>query len=299
MTYANYMRLISAAALVAVAGCSVKETPGDAVAGADTGAAAPASTAAAANVVTVTASDYAFAAPDEIPAGLTTFKLVDSGKEVHHASLVRLKDGKTHADLVVAMKAMKPGMPPPAWIEPVGGPNAIVPGGESNATLMLEPGNYALVCFVLDANIVPHFMLGMTKGFTVTPASATSTASAPEPTADITVTLSDYKFDWSKPLTAGRHVIRVETAAGQPHEMTLFQIPPGKSLKDLEAWLPIMKGPPPAMPFGGVSGLVAGKPNYITVDLKPGDYAAVCFLEDHKDGKPHFMHGMTQAIKIT
>ena len=290
--------LFLATSLILAAACAAGETPGDAAVSADTGTAAPAGTAAP-NVVTITASDYKFAAPDQIPAGLTTFKLLDTGKEVHHASLIRLKDGKTYADMMATMKAMKPGTQPPAWIEPLGGPNGIVPGGESNATVMLEPGNYALVCFVPDANMVPHFMHGMTKGFTVTETSTTAAASAPEPTADITLTLSDYKFDWSTPLTAGPHVIRVETAAGQPHEVTLFQIPPGKTLKDLQTWLNGMKGEPPAMPIGGVSGLVAGKPTYFSVDLKPGDYAAVCFLEDHKDGKPHFVHGMTQAIKVS
>ena len=33
--------------------------------------------------------------------------------------------------------------------------------------------------------------------------------------------------------------------------------------------------------------------------MKPGNYAAVCFLEDAQDHKPHFMHGMTQAITIS
>lgn len=295
----KHLRVLSAMAFCTVAGCTAREGPADTAVTADSGAGAAASTPAVPNVVTITASDYAFAAPDEIPAGVTEFKLVDTGKEVHHATLIRLKDGKTHADLVAVMKAMKPGSHPPAWVELAGGPNAIAPGGESNATVMLEPGNYALVCFVPDAKMVPHFMLGMTKGITVLPASGTTTAMAPEPTADIMLTLSDYKFEWSKPLTAGRHVIRVETAAGQPHELTLFQLPPGKTMKDLEAWLPTMKGPPPAMPVGGVAGVVAGRANYITVNLQPGDYAAVCFLEDHKDGKPHFMHGMTQAIKVS
>ncbi|MEO5580203.1 MAG: hypothetical protein ABIR58_06050 [Gemmatimonadaceae bacterium] len=142
--------MISATAVVAVAGCSAREVPADAAVNADTGA------AATANVVTVTSTDYAFAAPDQIPAGLTTFKLVDNGKEVHHASLIRLKDGKTHADLVTAMKAMKPGTQPPDWIEPLGGPNAIVPGGESNATVMLEPGDYAAVCFLEDSTEGKH-----------------------------------------------------------------------------------------------------------------------------------------------
>jgi hypothetical protein len=247
----------------------------------------------------INATDYKFDAPAQIPAGLTTFTLADGGKEVHHASLIRITEGKTFADLTAAMKAMKPGATPPSWMVPVGGPNAIVPGGESNTTVNLEPGNYALVCFVPDAKMVPHFMLGMIKELTVTGTAPASAGQPAEPAADIRLVLSDYKFEWSTPLTAGPHTIRVETAAGQPHELTLFEIPPGKTMKDLEAWLLTLKGAPPAKPVGGVSGLVAGKPSFIKVDLKPGSYAAVCFLPDAKDHKPHFMHGMTQAITIS
>ena len=34
------------------------------------------------NVVTITTSEYAFGMPDTIPAGLTTFRLVNQGKEL-------------------------------------------------------------------------------------------------------------------------------------------------------------------------------------------------------------------------
>ncbi len=59
-----------------------------------------------------------------------------------------------------------------------------------------------------------------------------------------------------------------------------------------------MQGMPPALPLGGLSGVAAGRASYYSVDLKPGDYAIVCFLEDAKDGKPHFVHGMIQQIHI-
>src|SRR3989442_9806390 len=51
----------------------------------------PAARAGEPSVVTIIASDYAFGAPDTIPAGLTTFRLVNQWKELHHASLVRLR----------------------------------------------------------------------------------------------------------------------------------------------------------------------------------------------------------------
>jgi hypothetical protein len=160
----------------------------------------------------------------------------------------------------------------------------------------MQPGNYAIVCFVPDAKGVPHVMSGMSKALTVT---ENATANMSEPNADITVTLKDYQFDFSTPLTAGKHTLKIETAPGQPHEFTFFQLNPGKTPADLTKYVESdMKGPPPGVPIGGVSGVAAGMPTFYEVDLKPGDYAIVCFLQDAKDGKPHFMHGMIQQIKI-
>lgn len=288
-------RLLSLAAVVLLAACTAKESPSTTDSAA-TGAPA-ATTPAPANVVEITASEYKFEAPDQIPAGLTTFKLNDAGKELHHATLIRLDSGKTMNDLMEGMKNMKPGTPPPGWVIPAGGPNAAPPGSTSSLTTVLQPGNYALVCFIPDAKGVPHVMHGMAKALTVTP---NANANTTEPTADITVTLKDYQFDFSQPLTAGKHTLKFVTAPGQPHEFTFFMLQPGKKAEDIPKYVEGgMQGPPPGMPLGGVAAMAPGQPSYYEVDLKPGDYAIVCFLEDAKDGKPHFAHGMIQQIKIS
>ncbi|MEP6508658.1 MAG: hypothetical protein ABJC63_10575 [Gemmatimonadales bacterium] len=285
-------RLASIVALVTMGACSAKEEPKTAVVD-SSAAVAP----AAPNVVNITASEYKFDAPADVPAGMTTFTMTNSGKEMHQAALIKLDSGKTMDDLMAGMKAMKPGAPPPGWVIAAGGANAAAPTSSSSLTTNLQPGNYVLACFIPDAKGVPHVMSGMAKALTVTP---NATANTTEPTSDITVTLSDYKFDLSTPLTAGKHTLKIETAPGQPHEFTFFQLAAGKTPADLTKYVETgMKGPPPGMPLGGVAALGSGNPVFYTVDLKPGDYAIVCFLNDAKDGKPHYAHGMTQAIKIT
>lgn len=293
----NNMRVLVLGAAVVVAGCSAKDEP--AAAAGDSAAVPSASSTgtAPANEVTITATDYAFDAPDQIPAGLTTFTMVDSGKEVHHATLIKLDQGKTFDDLMAGFKMMKPGTRPPGWIILAGGPGAVAPGATSSLTTVLEPGNYALVCFVPDAKGVPHVAHGMARALTVTPAE---NANMTEPVADISVSLVDYKFNFSKPLTAGKHTLKIETGPGQPHEFVLFQLMPGKTAADIPKFIGAgAQGPPPGVPVGGVSGVAAGRASFYTVDLKPGEYAIVCFLEDAKDGKPHFVHGMIQQITIT
>jgi hypothetical protein len=249
------------------------------------------SSAGKANVVRVTGEDFSFNAPDEIPAGLTEFRFLNKGPALHHMAIVKLEDGKTFDDLRALLA--NPG-PAPAWIREIGGPNAPAPGLESNATLILEPGNYALICFV-DIGGPPHFMKGMVKPLRVIPATD---AAASKPDADITATLFDYNFKLSAPITAGTRTIRVDNAAKQHHEVELIQLNPGKTLGDLMSWLQKTEGPPPGKPIGGIAGLEAGASQYFTADFAPGDYALICFLPDAKDGKPHFMHGMMQQITV-
>lgn len=273
----------AASLVLALAACSGRESaPADS-------AVAPA--ASAPNVVTFTATDFAFDAPDTIPAGLTTIRLVNRGPDLHHAQLIRFTEGKTLADF---MQALQAGGPPPAWAEAVGGPNPPAPGEESNSTQNLEPGDYAVVCFVDTPDKVPHVAKGMTKAFTVVPSTSTAT----EPAADVTMRLSDYAFTMSDSLQAGMQTIRVENGAQQDHEVFLVQFAPGKTMADLIKWAETYQGPPPGKPMGGIAAIKSGAHAYFTVTLTPGDYGLLCFVPDAKDGKPHIAHGMARMVKI-
>jgi hypothetical protein len=244
--------------------------------------------------VEVTATDFAFEAPDTISAGATRFHLANHGKELHQAQLIRLDEGKTVKDLAEALK--KPG-PPPPWVRFVGGPNGIAPEQETNATAVLSPGRYAYLCFIPSPDGVIHAAKGMVRPFEVT--AATAHAATELPAADVTVKLVDYDFQLSQPLTAGRHTIMVENTGPQPHELVLLKVEPGKKVEDFVTWAETgMKGPPPAMPVGGVVFLDKGGRGTFDVDLTPGDYGLLCFVPDTKDGKPHLAHGMMKNIKV-
>ena len=47
-----------------------------------------------ANVISVVATDYAFEMPSSMPAGLTTIRFSNKGKELHHIYLVKVDKGK-------------------------------------------------------------------------------------------------------------------------------------------------------------------------------------------------------------
>jgi hypothetical protein len=249
--------------------------------------------AAKPNEMTVVATDYKFDAPDQVPSGMMTVHLVDNGSEMHHVAFIKLNDGKTMADVEQAMKTQGP---MPAWAVDHGGVNPPRPGGGmASATQMLEPGNYALLCFVPSPDGMPHFAKGMVRPLTVT---ASTDASAPAPTADIVMTLNDYTFTTSKPITAGKHTIRIENNGTQSHELMLARLVPGKKASEVPTWAEKPVGPPPAEPIGGVPAIAKGTSAFITADFTPGDYAFVCFIPDAKDGKPHFAHGMVQQVHV-
>ncbi len=284
-------RCAGLAAVAAAAACSGSEAPKSDPPTADASA-TPAS--AAPNLVEITAREYAFDAPKRIPAGLTTFRFMVKGKEPHHGMMVRLDEGKTFEDLAAAIKT--PG-PPPSWAHLDGGMMIGDPEKGSNVTMNLTPGKYALICFIPSPDGVPHVAKGMMTPIEVTDAPGPAIT---EPQADVVLRLVDYDFEFSQPLTPGEHVIRVETAPGQPHELVLVRLGDGVTVQQVvAAELGQSKGPRPSYTFvGGVAPMEAGRHAYINATLEPGNYALICFMPDARDGKPHLMHGMVKQIQV-
>ena len=242
--------------------------------------------------LTITGSDFSFVAPDTVPAGVTNITFVNKGPSLHHVQLVRLDSGKTLADLEGALK--NPG-PFPAWAILTPGPNAPDPGTSSNETVDLTAGSYAILCLVDVPGGMPHFAKGMVHALTVKTMEAQSVV---QDSADVRITLADYSFKTSAPLTAGKHVIEVSSNGPQPHEVEIVRFAPGKTLDDLAKWLVKAEGPPPANALGGTSAMMPGIKARFAVDLTPGNYAMLCFIPDAKDGKRHVEHGMVQKFTI-
>ncbi|HEU6450777.1 MAG TPA: hypothetical protein VFT57_05100 [Gemmatimonadaceae bacterium] len=284
--------LAIAALSIAAVGCAPDATPeatrrASASAGSSSDAAPEVG-----NVVKVVTRDYAFQMPDTIPSGAITFYLHNEGKEPHHLMLYRLDDGKSVRDAFAALQA---GGAHPAWMHAMGGPNAVPNGGESIASVVLEPGSYVAFCHVKSRDGRIHFMKGMLKGITVAPPAAMAIA-APAP--DITVTLRDYSFEFSKPPTRGKHLIAITNAGSQRHELILSLLQPGKTSRDFITWLDTQNGPPPVTPYGGITDIEPGRTVVIPVELKAGNYSVVCRVRDTGDDAPHDRHGMLMDLAV-
>ena len=140
-------------------------------------------------------------------AGMTGRALIadpgDNTRGSHMLWIVRLDQGKTVADLLHAAES---GELLPPWATHRGGPGIALPPRSTNASLLLEPGNYAMVCYIGSAHEDRkryHFMNGMFRALTVVPSSAPI---APLPRADVVARIVDGGVvEFSTPLRVGRH----------------------------------------------------------------------------------------------
>lgn len=118
------------------------------------------------------AHDFGFEiADDTVPAGTMEAVMVNEGKQPHQALFYRLNDGVDFESF--KKKVMQDDSLLPQLAEP--GPNGLSklagPGEEiASATDELEPGEYAVVCFVIDQSMKTdknHAELGMIQRLTV------------------------------------------------------------------------------------------------------------------------------------
>lgn len=231
--------------------------------------------------------------PEVIPSGLTTFRLRNEGKELHQVMLYRLEAGRTLNNVAAALATSAV---VPAWLHAVGGPNSPHPGGGvSNATVSLEPGEYIAFCLMAGADKVGHVSKGMIRTLTVRQVGRPRVAM---PSADVTITMREYSYTLSQPLTPGHHVIAVVNAGQQTHDLMFSKLAKGKTSKDYAAWIESPHGTSPVTPMGGTTDVGPGGTALFQVDVEPGSYSLLCHVRDTKDGKPHDAHGMVLDVAV-
>lgn len=283
-------------------------TTGDEAARAEKATAAP-------NVVSLTATEYAFGAPDTIPAGWTTFRMANQGEEIHYGHIVQLEPGRTVREMVDAYaEAIRASGPRPKWVRRFGGPGGATPGDSSNVTQYLEPGSYVWVCPIEDDAGHPHFAKGEFKPFVVRATDGVVTDRAAAPEGDVVIRLTDYSFELDAPLTAGQHTVRVENAGADPriygHDLVVFRLAPGKTVEDVRRLLnperarrteqqddqelsleSLVSG------VGGIAAIAPGMKVFFEVALTPGEHVLAC-MATAPDGRSHIEHGMIQQVTV-
>ena len=244
--------------------------------------------------ITIDAADFSYTAPESINAGWVRVKLTNSGKEPHHVQFLRLNDEITFEGFQEALQK-GPGAEM-AISQLMGGVGAIAPNGSAQVVINLTAGEYVIICFVPSpSDHVPHLAKGMMKSLTVQESSVT----AAEPTAELTVTMKDFLFDFPETLPAGSRIIKVVNNGPEAHEFNLLQLKEGKTLEDVNEYLAEPNGPPPFIPVGGMNGLSVGKAGYMEFDFEPGTYVAICNIPSPQaEGHPHFTLGMIKQFSV-
>ena len=97
--------------------------------------------------VTLTLTNYHFAFSAPPTAGQHVMRIVNDGDQPHEAVMFHLEAGKTGEDIAKWVSTGMQGPPPGA---PVSGISAESPGKENLLLLDLQPGDYALICFMPD-----------------------------------------------------------------------------------------------------------------------------------------------------
>ena len=257
-------------------------------------------TAPPAGVVEVTLEDFAFIAPPRMASGWTTFRMTNTGEQPHFLSFWKLPEGvdfaayaefgrmfQDHYDSYFGGETSQQEMIDsvvaglPEWFgDLIAGSGVALtsPGHTAETTVLLEPGDYVMECYVVTPEGRFHGSEGMLRPLIVT---EENTGLEP-PDADVHVTLSNYVMEVEGNLTAGEHVIAVhatERAEGIVfHDVNLARLSPEASLEEVGtwmSWIDALRIPEPAEFLGGADHIAAGATSYFRVNLEPGRYAFV------------------------
>lgn len=110
----------------------------------------------------------------------------------------------------------------------------------------------------------------------------------------IGVTMRDYGFDHPPLLPRGRVVLRVHNAGRLRHEMVLERLPEDFPPIDEQLRSKTRRAAPI---IAYLHPLRPGASDAIAVDLTPGRYAMVCFIEG-RDGTTHARKGMNSEFRV-
>lgn len=129
-----------------------------------------AQTALAHGIINVTTSEWGIKTSKETTGpGKITFVISNKGEDEHELEVVRIEPGQSiHGFPRIANKSADDN-----WVAPrgVGEVEDIKPGKTKKLTVNLKPGNYALICNMVekesDGSIEAHYDKGMAKLFVV------------------------------------------------------------------------------------------------------------------------------------
>jgi hypothetical protein len=164
---------------------------------------------------------------------------------------------------------------------------------QGSAYIKLEPGRYLLTAASGGGPGDPYRP-------TYLEVTVTEGERAEAPTADFSLHMVDFHFDFPETMRAGEQLWEVSNTGSQPHFALIFRLLEGKAAEDVTTWMTDFSGPPPVDFEGGafIQAVTSGQTYYTPVNLTPGTYVAVCPLPNLATGEPHFVDGMASTFTV-
>ena len=206
----------------------------------------------------------------------------------HIVVAFRLADTGAMADPERFIAALDTASMTPAGALALGGPEV---GDTGEVVLDLRPGVHVFGCVRRDREGRRHASLGEASVVVVT--------GEPEgemPTATDTVRMTEFAYHLNTTWPPGAHMLRVENAGSQDHQLRLARFKPGASVR---AWLDAERKGRLVEEVAGVARLGPGGTAYLRLDLEPGDYLLTCLIADPRSDEPHVALGMFKPITVT
>lgn len=240
---------------------------------------------------------------DTIPSGWTTIKFTNASPMVHFMVFEKMPGNRTSEDSqkevfpafqeaidLINTGKVEDGLAKlgelPDWFSEVvfmGGPGLLSPGGTSETTVKLAPGNYVLECYVKTSDGQFHSALGMFEDLRVTKDSSDV---APPESPDIEINLSNEGFDVQGTPTPGNQLVAVHFNEENPpllgNDVHLAQLTDTTNIDSVAAWMDwsqpkglVSSAEKPARAhfLGGTHEMPQGNTAYFNVMLTPGRYA--------------------------
>ncbi|WP_340106843.1 hypothetical protein [Rhodohalobacter sp. 8-1] len=232
---------------------------------------------------------------DTIPAGWTTFRLLNASPYVHFIFFDYLPGDRTSVDLMSDVspvfqessyllmegkqeEAMAAFSKLPGWFSDLvfrGGTGYTSPGRAAETTLFMAPGNYVMECYIKMPDGTYHWKKGMYKDLHVS--ADTTQANAPA-SPDIEITVTDDGLQVEGEPRTGDQLVAVHFEQENPgllgKDVHLARLDESTDAMEVAEWLDFMtpeglvstaENPGPATFIGGTHEMPKGNTAYFTV----------------------------------
>ena len=115
----------------------------------------------------------------------------------------------------------------------------------------------------------------------------------------VVVHAKDYAFVGPKTIKSGPTTFRLINDGKELHHLTIVKLAKGKTMKDAGEALK-KQGPPPGWmtDVGGPNPATPGASVDATLNLEPGEYVLLCFINSPGEPMPHMAKGMVGGITV-